>query len=334
MSGTDIGPDLRLGRRREPDHIPVYRELFTCYQRVLGPTATLLWLNLRYLVHFGGGLSFTEALELAREALGVDQEVLEREVARLVEWGLLGPASDQDGVLLHEPLDEESFQALAENVTMAPTEAATAADDEPDVVADEPGAASHAFVGELETAAGASNAAKPPGVAEGDELARDLESVFQLYQQRIGLLGPMQYEKLRFWVEQMGMDAAVVGMAIDETARSAENPRINYLEGILRNWHNDGLRTAADLVRYLARQRKLDARGRTSSTREVAPAPETAPRPATTAGIQLHGKVQRPRVHPQSVSYEGVPNAGAYRKVDSELVKRWKEMYPDEYDDE
>jgi DNA replication protein DnaD len=39
------------------------------------------------------------------------------------------------------------------------------------------------------------------------------------------------------------MTAEVVAAAIDITARKADNPRIQYLEGVLRNWYNDGVRT-------------------------------------------------------------------------------------------
>lgn len=300
MSGEYSNPRLGLGRRRESESIPMYRELLTCYQKILGPTATLLWINLRYLAQHGGGISFAEASDFVGQGLGLGLEDFERELARLVEWGLVGAGSDNAGVLVHDPLDEESFEALAtaRRATLTQSAAVAAVDE------DDP------------PAAGA-------GAVEKADLARDLESVFELYQQRIGLLGPMQYEKIRFWVEQMGMDAAVVGMAIDETARSAENPRINYLEGILRNWHNDGIRTATELVRHLARREAaLDARNNEAAASPITANPGLARRQGAAHGAT--GRV---------MSYEGVANAGAYRKVDAELVKRWKEMYPDEYDD-
>lgn len=327
MHGEDSGPVMGLGRRRAPVHVPVYPEIFTCYQKVLGPTATLLWLNLRYLAEHGGGLSFADAAEFARQGLGLDPESLERELARLVEWGLVGSAGDGGTVLIHEPLDEESFQVLAEEFAAAREQAAAMLD------------------GEGEAGGGGRDGeggGDGPDAAVEDDLARDLESVFELYQQRIGLLGPMQYEKLRFWVEQMGMDAAVVAMAVDETARSAENPRINYLEGILRNWHNDGLRTAADLVRHLSREKALEARPKAPAEAEASgarPAEGSAvPAPVPASGPprsqRRFGASRPPGREAGGGSYEGAPNADAYRKVDTELVKRWKEMYPDEYDDE
>lgn len=34
-----------------------------------------------------------------------------------------------------------------------------------------------------------------------------------------------------------------------------------------------------------------------------------------------------------SSSNEGAPNASAYQVVSPDLVERWKELYPDEYED-
>ena len=78
----------------------------------------------------------------------------------------------------------------------------------------------------------------------------DFQAVLDLYHKRIGMMGPKQRDKLRFWVEESGMSAEVVAAAIDITARKAENPRIQYLEGVLRNWYNDGVRTFEALKKY------------------------------------------------------------------------------------
>ena len=77
----------------------------------------------------------------------------------------------------------------------------------------------------------------------------DLQAVLSIYHKKVGLLGPVQYEKLRAWVEEKGMGADVVALAIHEMVRSAPTPRIQYLEGILRNWYNDGIRTMADMIK-------------------------------------------------------------------------------------
>lgn len=124
----------------------------------------------------------------------------------------------------------------------------------------------------------------------------DFKAVVQIYHKRIGMIGPTQYEKLRFWVEEQGMEGAVVALAIEETVQSAEVPRISYLEGILRNWYNDGIRTLADL------QEKRRA-----------------------SKVLSGGASERN-------GHEGMPNAAAYQSVSEEMVNRWKELYPDEYD--
>ncbi|MFS8524909.1 MAG: DnaD domain protein, partial [Limnochordales bacterium] len=118
-----------------------------------------------------------------------------------------------------------------------------------------------------------------------------LEAVVAFYHQRIGLLGPSQFEKLRFWLEEMGMSPDVIALAIEETVQNAKTPRMNYLEAVLRNWYNDGVRTVADLQR--SRQSRASALPQRS---------------------------------------EGAPNAAAYDSVDPDAVRRWKEMYADEYD--
>ncbi|NLA58488.1 MAG: DnaD domain protein, partial [Firmicutes bacterium] len=87
--------------------------------------------------------------------------------------------------------------------------------------------------------------------------------------------------------------AEVVAAAIDITARKAENPRIEYMEGILRNWYNDGIRTFEEALKKYP-----EIAGETSSA---------------------------------STSYEGAPNAGAYTEADQDLIQKWKELYPDEY---
>ena len=134
-----------------------------------------------------------------------------------------------------------------------------------------------------------------PGEASEPENP-DFKAVVQIYHKRIGMIGPTQYEKLRFWVEEQGMEGAVVALAIEETVQSAEVPRISYLEGILRNWYNDGIRTLAD----------LQERRRASKV--------------------LSGGASERSEH------EGSPNAAAYQSVSEEMVNRWKELYPDEYD--
>lgn len=91
------------------------------------------------------------------------------------------------------------------------------------------------------------NTYKDKGKDKGEGLS-PLQQVCQFYEQHIGTYGPIQVDKLRSWLEdpERCMPADVVMHAI-EIAADAGIRRISYIEGILRNWHNDGLRTLADI---------------------------------------------------------------------------------------
>ena len=89
-------------------------------------------------------------------------------------------------------------------------------------------------------------------VCDGDDSHDSLELVYEHYRQRIGILGPLTVDKLRWWHEEQHMDPAVLIEAIERTAAARDARRINgsidnYLFGVIRHMYNEGLRTAADL---------------------------------------------------------------------------------------
>jgi len=88
------------------------------------------------------------------------------------------------------------------------------------------------------------------------ETLTPLQEVCQAYEKHIGILGPLQVDRLRFWLEEpeLAKPVDVVIKAI-ETACEAGRRRIGYIEGILRNWHNDGVKTLADIERVDGRAR-------------------------------------------------------------------------------
>ena len=98
-------------------------------------------------------------------------------------------------------------------------------------------------------------------------------------------------------MEHKKMSADVIALAIEETALSAQSPRFEYLEGILRNWSNQGVRTVDHLIKKKIKVRAL-------------------------AGMQPEETVNE--------TYEGWPNATAYNIVDEDRLKIWKELYPDD----
>lgn len=316
---------VRLGKTRIPP-VPVPGEIFDLYQPKIGQTATLLWLNLRWAAHAGSDF---EIDEWAADLDIAPQEV-RAAVERLVSSGLAELDVD-GGLVVHDPLAREAFEAKpkAPEKFRAPADksqvgaaarASLGAEAAAGARAEASGQGGHPLGGQK---GARSEEQREAGAAQGQPVLRsplskrrrnahmlklveekpeqsmplneDMQAVVQIYHKRIGMMGPTQYEKLRFWVEEQGMEGAVVALAIEETVQSAEVPRISYLEGILRNWFNDGIRTLADVHRQKRASKVL-------------------------------GKGDGP------AGREGVPNAGAYQSVNPEWVAKWKEMYPDEYD--
>lgn len=94
----------------------------------------------------------------------------------------------------------------------------------------------------------------------------DLDIVLDAWRQHIGELGPKQLDAISAWLKESdrAMPAEVVVKAIEIAAQSGVR-RLNYVEGILRNWLNDGVRTLEDIER--AEQRKYRTRGAPAETR-------------------------------------------------------------------
>src|SRR5690606_32898264 len=61
-----------------------------------------------------------------------------------------------------------------------------------------------------------------------------------------GVLSPSMLDRFEFWIHDLKMPADVVCAAIDEALRQNVT-RISYIDAIVRNWHNDGIRAMADL---------------------------------------------------------------------------------------
>ena len=121
-----------------------------------------------------------------------------------------------------------------------------------------------------------------------------MEDIGKRYQEKIGIMNSVDEQKLAEWVE-MGMSPSLVAEAIDIAAAKG-NKRVGFIVGILKNWYNDGHKNISDLV---AAEKK---RAETNTPKKAEP-------------------------HKGG----GVPNASAYKTIDPEAVKRWKEMHPEEY---
>ncbi|WP_373714001.1 replication initiator protein A [Streptococcus sp.] len=70
------------------------------------------------------------------------------------------------------------------------------------------------------------------------------KNVFDYYQRRIGSLDGFQYERLKDYIEIDGIEPELVKRAID---RAADNGKRNfsYINKILKNWAQNGIRTIA-----------------------------------------------------------------------------------------
>lgn len=122
-----------------------------------------------------------------------------------------------------------------------------------------------------------------------------LQDVGRRYQEKIGIMSQRDEQKLAEWI-QMGMSPSLVAEAIDIAAAKG-NKRASFIVGILKNWYNDGHR---DISALIAAEKDRDAKKQEQQKGKDQPA--------------------------------GMANAGAYRKVDPEAVKRWRDMYKDDYE--
>lgn len=307
--GDKMSRGVAVGRTQPPP-ICVPSELFSVYQPVIGPVAAMVWLNMRWAAHEGAAFDVDDT-----ERFGdyLSSHEIDDAVQQLIEYGLV-EEDGQGGWIVHDPLPREVFDLRYGDVSPGAVQERTRSEApaagrepkrRPSTKADKsqkpqtsPVKVMRSPLSKERTRARMLKLVDEHAQDEGP-INEDMQAVVQIYHKRIGMIGPTQYERLRFWVEEQGMQGAVVALAIEETVASADVPRISYLEGILRNWYNDGIRTLAH-IQESKRASKVLA-GSTAS-------------PSASRGN------------------EGAPNASAYQSVDPDLVEKWKELYPDEYD--
>ncbi|OUM99328.1 MAG: hypothetical protein BAA04_09700 [Firmicutes bacterium ZCTH02-B6] len=142
----------------------------------------------------------------------------------------------------------------------------------------------------------------PPkgGEAAGEELWPDeadpVVAVAAHYRERIGLLSPALFGQFEQWLKD-GMAPELLMAAIDETAAARDDDRITRsVDGWLKTIVRDWHNRGIRTLDDLRRKR------------------------------QSHAMANGPPI-------QGAPNADAYTTVDAEAVKRWKQMFADEYDE-
>ena len=95
-----------------------------------------------------------------------------------------------------------------------------------------------------------SNEIKEEVEEDGKTTFRDVVTHFN---ENIHLATPLELQDIRDWCEKLNED--IVIMAINEAVRN-DGKNLKYIEGILINWHREGLRTAEEVKDYLEDRRK------------------------------------------------------------------------------
>lgn len=88
-----------------------------------------------------------------------------------------------------------------------------------------------------------------------DPKQKGFEWLINHYATRVKPPTPEEMKKLLFWVEKKGISYEVIAVAIEEMCVSIDSPHFAYLEGVLRNWVNEGVLTYTQLMDkpYLAK---------------------------------------------------------------------------------
>lgn len=99
-----------------------------------------------------------------------------------------------------------------------------------------------------------------------------LSVIAQVYQQKIGLIDGGQFQRLTEYATLDGMNIAVILKAISEAADNGKR-NFKYINAILRNWKQDGIKT---LVQVEERERQRIER-RAKSSGSNSPQPSNVP---------------------------------------------------------
>ncbi len=103
----------------------------------------------------------------------------------------------------------------------------------------------------IRLAVSAAEAAEP--IPTGDSLMLDEEQagfewLVNFWTHKVAAPSAEDMQRLYIWTDERGMSHEVVAAAIEEMCSSVDRPNIGYLEGILRNWLQEGVTSYADLT--------------------------------------------------------------------------------------
>jgi len=81
-----------------------------------------------------------------------------------------------------------------------------------------------------------------------DAAQAQFEWLVNFWSSRVGDATQEVMQKLVFWLEEKELSHEVIAVAVEEMCENAERPTLSYLEGVLRNWYNEGVREYAHLT--------------------------------------------------------------------------------------
>lgn len=81
-----------------------------------------------------------------------------------------------------------------------------------------------------------------------DPSQRGFEWLIDFWSNRVAPPTQEEMKSLLFWVEKKRVSPEVIAVAVEEMSASIKNPHFAYLEGVLRNWVNEGVFTYAQLL--------------------------------------------------------------------------------------
>lgn len=96
---------------------------------------------------------------------------------------------------------------------------------------------------EIPSAADSGNTLYSIGAKNNQTATADF-NVYEYYQERIGLLDGFQFQQLKAYRDLDGLETELIKIAIDKAADNSKRS-FRYVESILKNWVQNGIRTVA-----------------------------------------------------------------------------------------
>lgn len=234
-------------------HLALPTLLIREYQPIIGPLATMIWIDLLFLLE--EGVSDWQEPLLVLTNLSLEELEVQLELLKEVE---LISLSEQE-IVIHSPKIREKEEEVAVTVDQSL-----------------------------------------------DDLKKKIEAVYDYFHEKIGLMAAKDFALINEWIEIRGMAPELVAKAIEITSENAQFPSMKYLDGVLKNWYNANVKSLEELEQPKQRPQFYK--------------PETQQRGFSGLNTSKSQGTQDPPM-PQ------------YKTVDLDKVRKWKELFKDDYKD-